>query len=157
MLTGRTVLIAIEMLAASIWVGSLVCLALVARVARRELDGASRVALFRGIGRLYGIVGTGALVAAIGIGVALAWPLTQASDAVTVALVLSAILACLTGAAMVQARRMTVRRLRVLAAPGDPAAAHALRRGAAWAGALRGSMAILTLLILVLGAHLLDR
>jgi hypothetical protein len=72
-------------------------------------------------------------------------------------LVLSAILACLTGAAMVQARRMTVRRLRVLAAPGDPAAAHALRRGAAWAGALRGSMAVLTLVILVVGAHLLDR
>ena len=43
MITGRTVLIALELLAASTWVGSLVCLALVARVARRALDEACRV------------------------------------------------------------------------------------------------------------------
>ena len=64
MVTGRTVLIAIEMLAVSIWVGSLVCLALVAKVAREELDDASRVAFFRRIGRLYGVIGTISLVVA---------------------------------------------------------------------------------------------
>ena len=40
--TGRTVLIAVEMLTASVWVGSMVCLALgEASVARRTLDAAS--------------------------------------------------------------------------------------------------------------------
>jgi hypothetical protein len=60
----RTVLIAVEMLAASTRVGSLVCLALVSSVAREVIDPTSRIELFRGIGRLYGIVGTGALIVA---------------------------------------------------------------------------------------------
>jgi hypothetical protein len=68
MLTVRTVLITAEMLAASIWVGSLVCLALISNVARRVLDAPSRIALFRGIGRVYGIVGTAALFVAVAAG-----------------------------------------------------------------------------------------
>ena len=58
MVAVRTVLLVVATLAASIWIGSLVCLALVALVARRTLDGPSFVVLFREVGRLYRVVGT---------------------------------------------------------------------------------------------------
>jgi hypothetical protein len=154
---GRTALIALEMLAVSIWVGSLVCLALVAKVAREELDEASRVALFRRIGRLYGVIGTGSLVVAIGAGMAIAWPLSHVGHAGAAIVVLTGALALFTGTGMVQARRMTVRRRRAIEKPEDEHAASAVRRGAALAGALRGSIALLTLVILLLGAYVLDR
>jgi hypothetical protein len=154
---GRTALIAIEMLAVSIWVGSLVCLALVAKVAREELDEAGRVALFRRIGRLYGVIGTGSLAVAIGAGVAIAWPLSHLGNAGAAIVVLTGVLVLATGSGIVQARRMTVRRRRAIETPEDEHAARTVRRGAALAGALRGSIALLTLVILLLGAHVLDR
>jgi putative copper export protein len=153
MMTGRTVLIATEMLAASVWVGSLVCLALVSSVARRVLDGPSRVALFRGIGRLYGRVGTGALLVAIVAGLAIAGHPSHWETTVTVAVILSAVLVALTLVGMAQARRMTVERQRALDAPRDASIASAINRGAAVAGALRGSIALVTLIILTLGAR----
>jgi hypothetical protein len=153
----RATLITVEMLAASIWVGSLACLALVSSVARKVLDPTSRIALFREIGRRYGIVGTGALVVAIGVGVALAGRPSHWTGAVTAALVLSVALVAATVLGMIQARRMTVRRRRALGGPGDAALDRIVRRGAAMAGALRGSIAILTLVILVLGAHAIER
>ncbi len=152
----RTVLIAVEMLAASIWVGSLVCLALVSSVARDVLDPASRIALFRGIGRLYGVVGTGALVVAIGIGVALAGRPSHWTASVTGALILSGVLVVVTALGMIQARRMTARRRQAIDAPDDQAVTRMIRRGAAMAGALRASIAVLTLAIVVLAAHLVD-
>ena len=54
---------------------------------------------------------------------------------------------------MAQARAMTALRRRVMGAPGDVAAADALRRGRTLAGALRGTMAALTLAVLVLAAQ----
>ena len=69
MSTGRTLLLAAAMLAASVWVGSLVCLAIVSSASRTVLDGPARVALFRRVGRLYGMVGTGCLASAIIAGV----------------------------------------------------------------------------------------
>ena len=155
MITGRTVLIAVEMLAASVWVGSLVCLALVSRVARRVLDGPSRVALFRGIGRLYGRVGTGALLVAIAAGVAIAGRPSHWETTVSLAIILSAVLVALTLVGMAQARRMTVQRQRALGAPHDASIASRIGRGAAVAGALRGSIALVTLVILALGAHVI--
>lgn len=153
MSTGRTVLIAIEMLAASVWVGSLVCLALVAGVARRVLDGPSRVALFRGIGRSYGRVGTGALLVAIAAGVAIAGRPSHWATTITVAIILSGVLVALTFVGMAQARRMTLQRQRALGAPHDASIATTIGRGAAVAGALRGSIALLSLVILALGAR----
>ena len=157
MVTGRTVLIAVEMLAASIWVGSLACLALVSSVARRVLDAPSRVALFRGIGRVYGIVGTGALLVALAAGVAIAGRPSQWSVGVTASIALAMLLVALTGVAMVQARAMTLHRQRALDDPHDASAASVIGRGAITAGALRGVMGLLTLVILVLGAHLIDK
>jgi len=157
MFDGRTALIAIELVAASIWVGSLVCLALVSNVARRVLDGPSRVAFFRGIGRLYGIVGTASLVIAIVLGAALAWPLSERSGAVAAALVLSVALLIITGVGMAQARRMTDLRLLALREPGNPTAVRAVSQGATLAVALRGSIGLVTLAIVVLVARVLAR
>ena len=156
MVAVRTVTIAVGMLAASTWVGSLVCLALVSHVARRLLDGPTFVALFREVGRLYRVVGTGALAVAIGAGLALAWPISLSGFAGAL-LVASVLLVVATAAGMAQARGMTVRRMRALSDPHDQEAARLVRRGAATAGMLRGLMGLLTLIILVLGARLVER
>ena len=66
MLATNTPLVAVELVAASIWVGSLVCLAVVTAAARRVLDAPSQVTLFRAVGRRYGLVGTASLLVAIG-------------------------------------------------------------------------------------------
>jgi len=152
----RTVLIAIEMLAASIWVGSLVCLAVVANAARDALDPASRIALFRGVGRRYGIVGSGALIVAIAVGAALAGRPSHWTAAVWAALMLSIALVVVAALGMAQARRMTVRRRQAVGVPGNDAVHRVVRSGAAVAAALRASIAVLTLVILVLGAHAIN-
>src|SRR4051812_29145549 len=117
----RTILLVVGTLAASIWIGSLVCLALVAQVARRALDRRSFVVLFREVGRLYRVVGTASLVVAIVVGVALAWPISAAGLDLAI-LVSSAFLVVVTIAAMTQARRMTVRRFHVLNDPRNQSA-----------------------------------
>lgn len=155
MTTGRTILIATEMLAASVWVGSLVCLALVSRVARRVLDDPSRVAFFRAVGRVYGRVGTGALLVAIAAGVAIAGRPSHWETTVSLTIMLSVVLVGLTFVGMAQARRMTIRRQRALDAPRDASIASQIGRGAAVAGALRGAIALVTLVILALGAHVM--
>jgi hypothetical protein len=150
---GRTVLITIELLAASIWVGSLVCLAIVAAEAGRALDAGDRVVLFRGIGRRYAIVGTGSLLVAIGAGAAIAGAPSGWSGVTTAALVSAGVLVLLTATGMAQARRMTVSRRRAAVAPDDARAARDVRRGAAMAGALRGTMAVVTVAIVAMVAH----
>jgi hypothetical protein len=153
----RTVLIGIGMLGASIWIGSLACLAVVSIAARKALDPRARVALFRRVGRRYGIVGTASLLTAIAVGIALAWPLSDIGAATAVLFALAVVLVIATMAGMAQARRMTTHRQRLVSAPDDPGAAERVRRGAIVAGALRGSLAVITLVIVALGAHLLDR
>ena len=146
-------LVAVELLAACIWVGSLVCLAVVANTARRVLDGPSQVTFFRVIGRRYGILGTGAMLVAIGAGLALAWPPSSWSATVETAVALSGVLVLVTGAGMAQARAMTKLRRRAMNSAGDEAAADAVRRGHLLAGALRSVMALLTLGVLLLAAQ----
>ncbi len=153
----RTVLITVGILGASVWIGSLVCLAAVSAVARRELTGSARVTLFRGVGRLYRIIGTTSLLTSIAVGVVLAWPVPEAGTTVAVLFALSMVLLVLTVAGMAQARRMTVARQRLLARPNDRSIAETVRRGASLAGILRGGIAALTLVIVVIGAGLLDR
>jgi uncharacterized membrane protein len=153
----RTVLIAIEMLAASIWIGSLVCLAIVSAAAGQALDPQARVALFRQVGRLYGVVGTGSLLAAIAAGVALAWPMSHIDATLGALFALAAVLLLATMAGMAQARRMTAHRQRLLSLPSDGDAAERVRRGAALARVLRGSLALISAVMLALGARLLGR
>jgi len=128
-------------------------LALVTNSARKVLDGPSQVAFFRAIGRRYGVVGTAALLVAIGCGLALAWPPSTWSGTINAAVALAGVLVLATTGGMAQARAMTVLRRRVMAAPGDVAAADALRQGRTLAGALRGTMAALTFAVLVLAAQ----
>lgn len=153
MLATNMPLVAIELIAACIWVGSLVCLAIVANVARSVLEGPSQVAFFRALGRRYGIVGTASLLVAIGAGLALAWPPSSWSNIIDAAVALAGLLVLLTGAGMAQARAMGSIRRRAMSSPDDEGAGRAVRRGQILAGALRGTMALVTLAIVVLAAH----
>jgi hypothetical protein len=116
-LATNTPLVAVEQTAACIWVGSLVCLALVANMARNVLDCPSRVMFFRAIGRRYGIVGTASLVVAIGADLGLAWPLSSWSGTIDATVALAVVLVLATAAGMVQARAMTTVRRRVMRQP----------------------------------------
>jgi uncharacterized membrane protein len=60
-----------HLLAACVWVGGFVAIAVVARVARRELDTAARVAFFRSLGRSYAKVAASALAVGVVSGTAL--------------------------------------------------------------------------------------
>lgn len=147
------VLTGLLIFATALWLGGLFAIAIVARVATRTLDPVARVALFRGLGRSYGVVGTAALVLAYGTGAALlrghAWDLATVAAAV-VAVALAATL----GMGMVQARRMTQLRLRALDQPRDTALATRVRRGAVRAGVLRGLIGALSLTLLALGVRI---
>jgi uncharacterized membrane protein len=150
---GDEVLTGLLILATSVWLGGLVTIAIVARVAARALDPAARVALFRGLGRSYGFVGTAALVVAYGTGAALMrghpWDLARIAAAL-VAVALAATL----GVGIVQARRMTRLRRRALDEPGDTVLAMRVRRGALRAAMLRGLIAVLSLSLLALGVRI---
>jgi hypothetical protein len=150
-------LVAVGMIAACIWVGSLVCLALVANAARHVLDGRAQVAFFSAVGRPYGIVGSTSLLVAIGVGVALAWPPSSWSGTIAAAAALAGVLVILTAAGMVQARSMSRLRRRALSVPADGVDGRAVRRGRKLAGGLRAAMAAVTLTIVVLAAQAISQ
>ncbi len=155
MLTTSTPLVAVELVAASIWVGSLVCLAVVTAAARRVLDTPSQVALFRAVGRRYGLVGTTALLVAIGAGLALSWPPAAWSPITDWAVALAGLLVIASGVGMAQARAMTRLRRQATSAPEDQGLAVSVRRGRLLANMLRGLMAAVTLAIVVLAAQII--
>jgi hypothetical protein len=154
-LAVRTVMLVVGAVAASVWIGSFVCLAVVARIARRALDRRSSVVLFREVGRAYRILGTAALLVAIGMGLALAWPIPTTRLAVAIVST-AAVLVALTGAGMAQAHRMTARRLHALRHPDDVVAVRLVHRGAVAAAVLRGLIGVSTLLIVVFAAALVE-
>ena len=157
MLATSAPLVAVELLTASIWVGGMVCIAIVAKSARDALDESSQVALFRSVGRRYGIVGTASLLIAIAAGLALAWPPPLWSRIICAAVILAGILVVATVIGMMQARAMTALRRKVIANPEDNSAADALQRGRLLANGIRGLMALLTLAIVLLAAIALAR
>lgn len=140
-------------LGAAVWVGGLVAIFVVARVAQRTLQPRERVAFFRGLGRAYGPVGGVALGVALGCGAALlcgrAWDGTLIA-----ATVLAACLVGVTAAGVVQARRMTRLRQDALKHPGDAMVAARIRRGALGAAVLRAGIAALSLALIALGVLL---
>ncbi|MEO9222362.1 MAG: hypothetical protein ABI251_11430 [Mycobacteriaceae bacterium] len=150
---GRTLLISVELLAASIWIGSMVCLVVVSRIAKQVLEPSARVQLFRGIGRAYGIGGTVSLLIAIVLGLVLAGKPSNWTGATDVAVALAVVLVALTATGMAQARRMTAARRRSIASPDDAEATEAVRRGARTASVLRSLMGAATLAIVVLVGH----
>ena len=139
--------------AAAVWVGGLVAIFVVARVAQRTLQPPERVAFFRGLGRAYGPAGGTALAVALGCGAALldghAWDGTLIA-----ATVLAAFLVGVTTAGVVQARRMTRIRQAALRQPGNAKLAASVRRGAVSAAVLRAAIAAFSLALLALGVLL---
>jgi len=150
-------LVAVELIAASIWVGGMVCIAVVAKVAREVLDEASQVAFFRFLGRRYAMVGTMSLLVAIAAGLALSWSSLLSSRTIDAALLLAAVLLVATIFGMRQARvMMTLRRI-MMANPADRSVANSLHRGRRLANAIRGLMAMVTFAIVILGAWIVTR
>jgi hypothetical protein len=140
-------------LAGSVWLGGLVTIAVVARVARRTLGAEDRVTFFRDLGRTYGVVGGLALATALVAGAVLVMdePLTGPVVAAW------AVAAALVGTTLVgvrQARQMTQLRLRAAAGDGgtgDPRMRDAIHRGAVRAAVLRGLIAALSVALLSCG------
>lgn len=148
-----TVLGGLLVLATAVWVGGLIALIVVARVARATLGPAERVAFFRRLGRVYGVVAAAALVLGLACGAVLLrdhrW------DGVLIATtVAAAALVAATVVGVLQARLMTRLRQRALSSPGDPVLTDRVRRGARTAGILRGLIGILSFALLALGVVL---
>ncbi|MGH8987125.1 MAG: hypothetical protein ACRDXC_00815 [Acidimicrobiales bacterium] len=150
-------LVVLEILSASVWVGSLVCLAVVSQAARKVLEGPAQVAFFRAVGRRYAVVGTGSLLVAIGVGLTMAWPPSGWSQTEDAAVALAGVLLGATAAGMAQARAMGGLRRRSMAAPQDAGFAHAVYRARRVATALRALMAATTLAIVVLAGLTISR
>jgi hypothetical protein len=139
--------------ATAVWVGGLVAIAVVARVADRILEPAARVSFFRGLGRSYGIVGTGALAVAYGTGASLVYGRSWDGQMIATAVVATA-LVVVTGTGIAQARRMSRLRRLTLDQPDDRELVDRVRRGAGRAGVLRALIALLSLALLALGVLL---
>lgn len=148
-----SVLTGVLVLAAAVWVGGLVAIALVARVATATLDPSGRIAFFRGLGRTYGVVGTTALAVAYASGAALVYDRDWDGVLIAAAVVATALAATL-AVGVAQARRMSRLRRRALEHADDAHLAQRVRRGAGRAGALRGLIALLSLALLSLGVLL---
>jgi uncharacterized membrane protein len=148
-------LIALHALAVSIWVGGLVAIFIVARAASVSLEPAQRVALFRALGRRYGIAGSVALLVALGTGAALLRGHSWDGLLIATATAAGALLVA-TGIGIAQARSMTRLRRRALEEFRGDVLDPKVRRGAALAAGLRGAIALLTLALVVLGAALAD-
>ena len=118
-------LAAVLILAAAVWIGGMLAVLVVARVAGAALGAGERVAFFRGLGRAYGPAGGSAVVAAG--------------------------LVAATAAGVAQARRMTVLRQDALRDPGSLELAAKVRQGARGAAVLRATIAALSLALLALG------
>jgi uncharacterized membrane protein len=136
--------------AATVWLGGSVVIALVARVASRALTPDARIALFRGLGRAYGVVGTVALAVAYAAGAALVYGRPWDATLTATAVVATALVAA-TAVGMAQARRMSRLRRRAQDEPGEQDLRRRVRRGAVRAGALRGAIGGLSLALLALG------
>jgi uncharacterized membrane protein len=143
-------LVAVLVLATAVWIGGLVAIFVVARVAHATLEVAERVTFFRGLGRAYGLAGGMALTIALASGAVLA--ATYRWDGqLTASTVVAAGLVAATVAGVAQARRMTRLRQDALRDPGRLELAAKVRRGTRNATVLRAAIAALSLALLALG------
>ena len=62
-----------ELIAAFLWVGGTICIAVVTKVARDVLDGPSPMVFFRSKGRRYSVIGTTSLLVVIAACLVLSW------------------------------------------------------------------------------------
>lgn len=149
----RTVLASILVLAAAVWVGGFVALVVVARVASATLGAAERVAFFRRLGRVYGVVGNTALAVGLATGIAVLYDHSWDGTLIATAIVAVGVVGA-TAVGIVQARRMTRLRQSALQRADDTALARRIASGARSAGMLRGLIGLLSIALLVLGVVL---
>ena len=147
---AETTLTAVLVLATAVWVGGLVAIFVVARVARATWGPPERVAFFRGLGRAYGLAGGVALTIALASGSVLAATFRWDGH-LTASAVVAAGLVAATVAGVAQARRMTRLREDALRAPGSPELSARVRRVARNATVLRAAIAALSPALLALG------
>lgn len=139
-------------IAASVWVGGYVAIAVVARAATATLDPHHRVAFFRALGRSYLWVGAPALLIVLATGAVLLrghrWDALLVVTAIT-----AAALVALLGVAVGQARKMTRLRRCALGAVDEQLLAL-VARGGRMAAVLRTGIGLITLTLVVLGSFL---
>lgn len=148
----QAIVLAIFVLATSVWVGGYVAIAVVARSAAKSLDPADRVKFFRSLGRSYLVVGSIALVVALATG-AILLPGRDAGALLISTIAVAAILVLLLIVAVAQARKMTRLRRRRLT-DTDPYLAEQISRGGRTAAILRAALGLLTVCLVVLGSFL---
>ncbi|MGH8827860.1 MAG: hypothetical protein ACRDVZ_09770 [Jiangellaceae bacterium] len=148
---GFNLVVAVALvLAAAVWVGGFVVISVVARVARRTIPSAGRVAFFQALGRAYGMVAGLALAVALGAGALLVrdrpWDGLMVAAAIA-----SGVLVATTAIGVAQARRMTRLRRAALAHPPESLLALQVRREARGAGLLRSVIGVVSLALVALG------
>lgn len=149
----EAIVLAVFVLATSIWIGGYVAIAVVARTATTTLSPAERVTFFRSLGRTYFWVGCPALIVALATGAVLTRDLAW-SALLTTTVVIAALLVVSFAVAVAQARRMTRLRRALLQSPDDEQLNTRVRAGARAAGGLRAALGVLSVALVVLGAFL---
>jgi putative copper export protein len=162
-LAADLVIRALHLIAAAVWAGGLVFLALAVGVARRTLADADRIAFFRAIGRRFAIVGGIALLVLIATGGDMtsdrdAWSsLGEGSYGKTLLakLILVGVVIVLTLVhSLIQGPALSRLRAEALERPGDEALQRRITSTAAQAGVVSLLTLLATLAILVLAARL---
>jgi len=146
----QAVVLAVLIMATSVWLGGYVAIGVVARAAAQTLEPAQRVTFFRSLGRSYLWVGVSALVVSYVAGAVLirdhSWDGLMISNVVLAALLIVGL-----AVAVRQARRMTRLRHAMIE---DPSLRAQVDRQARAATGLRASLGLITLALVVLGAFL---
>ena len=140
--------VALLVLGGATWVGGMVTIVVVHRVAARTLPAGQRVPFFRALGRAYGATaGTALLLAFTGGGLLLRHHPFDATAIITVALAAALVAATVVG--VVQARTMS--RLRGAALVPEPVAGEvaAVVSGARNAAVLRTLIGVITVALLI--------
>ena len=141
------VAVALLVLGAATWVGGIITIVVVHRVAAHTLPPGQRVPFFRALGRAYGVTAGAALVLALaGGGVLLRHHPFDATAITTV--VLAAALVAATMVGVVQARAMSRLRGAALAAELVAGDAAAVASGARNAAVLRTLIGVITVALL---------
>jgi putative copper export protein len=163
-LAAELVIRALHLIAAAVFAGGLVFLALAVGVARTTVPERERIALFRGLGRRFALVGGVALLVLIGTGVDMAderipsWSDltdTEYGDTLSAKLVLVVFVILLTLVhSVIQGPALSRLREQAIEHPDDTELQARLRTKNATAGAVRGLILIATIAILVLAARL---
>lgn len=151
--TVEAIVLAVFIVATSVWVGGYVAIVVVARTAGATLEAGARVAFFRSLGRSYLWVGLPALIVALVTGGVLARHQDWGGLLVVTAAVAALLLVGL-AVAVAQAKRMTRLRRRLLESPDSAILSEQVRRGARAAGSLRAVLGLFSLALVVLGAFL---